>query len=438
LLSAAACSGTQEALLLLDVERGPSVPPLDHIVVQVPGRTAEWAGDAPYKVGLYLATFGEVTVSVDGYAPQGRVGHASGSITLTAGQTKTLPLSLEPLDQPDSDGGPGGAPDARPADAPVDGTALDAGVDSGPIAADAPTDAASDRAPAPADLPAPVETSTADATCSPRCAGKTCGASDECGGRCPNGSCATGQSCLQGVCSDLFAYEPFDYPVGQLDLPGHPNAGGLGWRYGWVGPGPAITPMTLTVMSGGRSLAMAGRSVLVSKEVESTTIRLLEIATVPAALRENDQEVGRAGATLWLSVVAQVTEPPGPPMWQVAGISLDLGPAGKRFVGFPGYGPGGYLPNWGITNMQETLYSSTPVTTKALLVVSFVFGPDPRTKLWVNPPIGSNAPPPVPDTELIGADFRFDRVRILTKGAGAYIDELRLGATFASVTPAAP
>jgi hypothetical protein len=61
-----------------------------------------------------------------------------------------------------------------------------------------------------------------------------------------------------------------------------------------------------------------------------------------------------------------------------------------------------------------------------------------RTQLWVNPPLGTSTPPPIPEADLAGTDFRFDRVRLQASGVAAYIDEIRLGTTFASVTPAAP
>lgn len=411
LLLAAACSRSREGLLLLEIERAPDVPPLTRIAVQAGGRTAEWPGDVPFHVGLYLTASSSVAVVVDGYAEQGVVAQASDSIALAAGETRMLHLRLERSSTPAGDAAPNVTTDGPVADASVDTMPPDASPDRPPPSTDGlpPTaDAAADRAPLPPDLPAASDVPPPDAACQP--------------------------------CRELLVYEPFDYALGPLDLvPGHTNAGGFGWRFGWVGNGPTVSAMSLPAMSGGRTLASAGRSLLLPKESDGAAVRLVDISAVPAALRDNDTAVGRAGATLWLSFVAQVTEPQLQTKWQTAGVWLDMGSAGKRFVGFPGYGPGGYETKWGISHTMETLYSAVPITSRALLVVSFLFGPNARTRLWVDPPLGADAPLGAPDTELHGVDFRFDRIRVVAQnGAGEYIDELRLGASYASVTPPAP
>lgn len=166
------------------------------------------------------------------------------------------------------------------------------------------------------------------------------------------------------------------------------------------------------------------------------------VNTSAVAFRPLTTTFGADGTTVYLSFLAQATNSGS----RFLGLSLFSGSPGttgteQLFVGkLNGFG------TFGITSGSGSANTSAPSATLSLLVarIDFVTGPDTVT-LYVNPTVG--APEPAASTTLTGFSIgTFDYLR-LAAGAGnstgatstvtGTLDELRIGNTFASVTPAA-
>jgi hypothetical protein len=149
--------------------------------------------------------------------------------------------------------------------------------------------------------------------------------------------------------------------------------------------------------------------------------------------------LGADGATRWLSVVMQRTGGLGAAGGLVIGSPTPQGAAGL-FVGNPIDGEFYGLGRQGGAG-TPTSPSQVPVTDQAQLVVRLLFAPGNDTfDLFVNPPLGG-PPPATPDAALsfdLGTANTLVELSVPSVGAGAagYVaDELRIGNTFADVTP---
>jgi hypothetical protein len=72
------------------------------------------------------------------------------------------------------------------------------------------------------------------------------------------------------------------------------------------------------------------------------------------------------------------------------------------------------------------------------LVVRFDFGiagGTAQTMLWVNPPLSQRPLLGVPDAQISGSSFRFNRIRLHNWLFPLHLDELRIGRTYESVVP---
>ena len=80
-----------------------------------------------------------------------------------------------------------------------------------------------------------------------------------------------------------------------------------------------------------------------------------------------------------------------------------------------------------------------PSTATNLFVLRFDFAAGPDTvRAYANPPLGTE--PASANGTITGANLSFDRVAFANFGGGAaelHVDEIRIGTTYASVTPAA-
>jgi hypothetical protein len=238
-----------------------------------------------------------------------------------------------------------------------------------------------------------------------------------------------------------FAYEPFDYAVGLLDNPTSENNGGFGWFGPWDGSGAQVAADGLWHASAMNSLVSSGGTALVPQAGSPYVFRSIDLAAVPASLRDQNDKVGSAGAVLWLSFLAHTPTVPQP-VGAVAGVQLYDGDVAKRFIGLQYYTTAevGLLPNWGVGHDGDHgTYTGVSVTVAALLVVRFEFATEPggnsTTMLWVNPDIDERPTLGVPDTQLDAPDFRFDRIAVGGDEAETYIDEIRFGESYESVTP---
>jgi len=231
------------------------------------------------------------------------------------------------------------------------------------------------------------------------------------------------------VLTNLPPYEGFNYPEGSLTGSGSDPAWGGPWAQtvgGYQGDQGVFTPGAsyrdgtnrLLVSGGAVQLAAAG-------DPDYENIRNL-LATLG----------GPAGGTVYFSFIGQITNTP----W--AGVELAQDGLGQILLG-----ANFYAENWGWGDRSNTNarcgHSSTPSDSLALLVYRFDFTPtNTLINLYVNPVLG--AEPATASVSGSWSNFQFNQVRLVAHGQygsgigpNGLIDELRLGGTWASVTPAA-
>jgi len=221
------------------------------------------------------------------------------------------------------------------------------------------------------------------------------------------------------------ASDSFEYPTGSLNG----DAGGTGFSGAWNSTGANVTSPGLAYPG----LATAGNAVTFTPAGTNTN------ATASRALATT---FGADGTTVYISFLDQATNAGS----RFLGLSLFSGSptAGGTEQLFIGKLNG--TNTFGITGGGSSASSQTSSSTLSLLVarIDFVTGPDTVT-LYVNPTVG--APEPTAAATLTGVNIgTFNDLR-LAAGAGnstgattsvtGIMDELRLGNTFASVTPAA-
>lgn len=226
----------------------------------------------------------------------------------------------------------------------------------------------------------------------------------------------------------LIAYEPFDYdPVGS-DLLGKNGASGfLGpWRAGGFNASISNNyDIEDDAMSFGQLL------------VTGHTIRTQAVGAIAGLTRDLAAPLGQSDSTVYFSFLIQPEGTlHGGAFNGFMGLVLESAGEPELYVGKPG---GGAIDRWVLEDRGGARQHASSVLTAiggtALLVVKAEFstlGNDAFT-LYVNPTPGA----PEPATGVVKNDATFGVVNGLTiYSTGAMrIDELRVGQTFADVTP---
>lgn len=234
----------------------------------------------------------------------------------------------------------------------------------------------------------------------------------------------------------LISQEGFDYAANAAV---NGRNGGTGWEFGWQGGGTVVEPGLfrpgLATATG--ALRSAGSTLGAFRTF--TTAGFTELRT--------GGKFGLDGTELWLACL--IRREPDFPANGWAGVSLFDGNTEEIFIGMPTG-----ATHWSIQQFDLgaapgniTSAAGAPIVTgeTVLLVVRLSFGVNgqqDRVDLFVNPPPGLT--PTVPAATRTGADLQFTRVRVQagpTGGASTTAisaDEIRLGETFADVTPFVP
>ena len=239
----------------------------------------------------------------------------------------------------------------------------------------------------------------------------------------------------------LLAYEPFDYPNGQL-LPGQvSNATGFTGVWRQIVNNAILTAGSLEYSGAGGTLATSGNHPYMGQGRN-----LLDIN--PAAFAgylDGAGNVGANGTTIYVSFLMQLTAPGSDP---IAGFGFHRdGDADANFhihldnsTANHGGSQNFFLTDFtGPALNQNAVVLPGPSTATNLFVLRFDFAAGPDTvRAYANPPLGTE--PASANGTITGANLSFDRVAFANFGGGAaelHVDEIRIGTTYASVTPAA-
>ena len=239
---------------------------------------------------------------------------------------------------------------------------------------------------------------------------------------------ATSSMATLAVLTNLPPYEGFNYTNGTLSGAGSDPAWGGPWAQtatGYNGENAVFQPGAAYQSGAGTLLVSGGAAELAASGSEDyENVRNL-LATLG----------GPAGGTVYFSFLGQITNTP----W--AGVELVQDGAGRILLG-----ASSYARNWGWGDRPSTntlcRQSSVTSDTFALLVYRFDFTPtNTLVRLYVNPSLG--AEPAIASVSGSWTNFQFNQVRLVAHGQfgigtgpNGFIDELRLGGSWASVTPA--
>jgi hypothetical protein len=214
----------------------------------------------------------------------------------------------------------------------------------------------------------------------------------------------------------LIAEEEFNYGAGALAG----QNGGTGWSGAW------------TVSGAGGAVTTPGFS------FTDSSLNVLQTAGLKANFADGNNGNFRlpilspddVGTTLYISFLGQITTPGT----GYAGVSLFQGGAENLFLGKPNASA-----NWGFdTKGTNTKFTGTvPVTTLSLMVFRIDFGATTTVSMYINPTLGTE--PTVADVTATRGAFTWDTIRIQSGGGtSGGVDEIRIGDTYASVTPTVP
>jgi hypothetical protein len=245
--------------------------------------------------------------------------------------------------------------------------------------------------------------------------------------------------------AQLIAYEGFNYPVGQ-NL--NTQSGGSGFGGPWVvtSGAPLIQAGSLVPSAPSAGLTETGNSLNATPPNASVAVDATRVLGTPL--------VGTAGSSKWLSVVMKG---PGLSGITAQGVLVVSNGSGTGFSITTGATGGGIAPNnppasatWSLGDAGTGAAEATtavPDTLQSLLVARISFSPagsptSDRIDLFVNPPL-TGSPPASPTTSLLvphAASFttlELDYASLNGASTSTLFDEIRLGNTFADVTPAA-
>jgi hypothetical protein len=237
----------------------------------------------------------------------------------------------------------------------------------------------------------------------------------------------------------LITYDAFNYPVtGPFNING--QNGGTGWSTYWGETFGA--PETSYIITNGSLADPSGLLYTYSNCVYTTGGFAGRFFTTPGTWAE-------PGATYYFSVLIKPANTPATNHYYGLQIFSNAGNTGNGYDMFVGKNGSGL--NWGLEYSSNSIsgnttntvfvdaYSGVPATANqtVLLVVriDFYFGEPDVFSLYVNPTPGGSEPA-TPDATLTNDIGTQNGIALNTGNGGiAFFDEVRLGATFASVTP---
>jgi hypothetical protein len=222
----------------------------------------------------------------------------------------------------------------------------------------------------------------------------------------------------------LIAEDGFDYPAGTIT-----TQGGQGWRAGdiWSGSAQAVAPgLTYPdlLSVGANTYQGSGQHY---RYIDTSAGSL----AAAAGVLDGSNNIGADGSTVWMSFIGYKDTA----SW--GGVSPYRDGSEQHFIGHNGGG----THNWGVIPYGDGgggIHSSTKSAHTDSLVVlkwDFTSGTD-TTQMWVNPVIANGeAGLGAADVTVTRTGFSFNRIRLGNGGGLLTVDELRLGTTFADVTP---
>ena len=231
--------------------------------------------------------------------------------------------------------------------------------------------------------------------------------------------------------------ESFDYTVNSL-VEG--LAGGTGFRAPWDVESGINSPGFKIVST---SLAYPGIASLGNKAEGGYSYRpsgrFLDVAgALVDWKRTSDAYVGLDDTTLWISYLVR-------PATSSAAAKFSLGYGGEACHDNNGIvRVKNDAGTWKLSLLGDSIVDDTGVSVAAnttyLMVLRLDFGATDTVSLWVNPPLNSQDDLPAPDASLstTNATFKFDELNWypgITTATG-WIDEIRFGDSYESVTPA--
>jgi|SRR5215471_2887703 len=227
-------------------------------------------------------------------------------------------------------------------------------------------------------------------------------------------------------------YEPFGSTTG---MPARGEDGGLGFSAPWMAGGFNATVHDNFVLGSG-SLVYPGLA------VSGGHVSSISQANISGVSRALAQPLGQPGTTRYLSLLLQ---PEGALDARVSDgfFGMVLGSSSyDLFVGAP---DGGQLGSYAMQDLGgggPVASTSAPVLGQVTLVVLKAEFGDPadpagvdRLTLYVNPQVGAPEPA-IGVVKQVAAFGEFDSISLYATGAFS-LDEIRIGDTFASVTPGA-
>jgi hypothetical protein len=236
--------------------------------------------------------------------------------------------------------------------------------------------------------------------------------------------------------AQLIAYEGFAYTP-STSLGG--QNGGSGFAAGWT-----LVSGTATIQSG--SLVAAAPSDTLAETGNNVSLSPIDDTVIGDARRNLATPIaGTAGTSAWVSVVIKGNGSSGDSAQAALYVSDG---AGGGFTITTGASGGGINPpansRWSIGDQTGFSEASSNVSDllQSLLVARITFGAaNDAVDLFVNPTPGGSLPPPdsslsLPHTATLS---QIELVHASLAGASASVpfDEIRLGRTFADVTPTA-
>ena len=210
--------------------------------------------------------------------------------------------------------------------------------------------------------------------------------------------------------AELIAYDGFDYPAG-TSLTGQTGPLGFSAPYTAAASGSTVSSPGF----GYTDLPVTGGKVALTGSTNSGTFGMLT----------NSPET--AGTTIYMSYLMQLTADAG-----YAGVSLFDGTTETLFTGNRNSGANVF----GIEAKVGTSASSTASSASLSLVVYRIdfTATGAKIRLYVNPTSGVE--PATADAEVDRTSpLTYDRIRIQSSGTTGFVDELRIGETFADVAP---
>ena len=222
---------------------------------------------------------------------------------------------------------------------------------------------------------------------------------------------------IQTAQATLLAQDQFSYATNNTVV-------GQGSDSGWSAAGQKWTGVTTAIIETGdmtySNLSVSGDSVEVQGNNQGVS-RTLGVTN------------STAGQTLWLSALMQVDQSVGN---SYAGVSLFSGATEKFFFGQRNVDTKWGIERYGLGGVDSTITTVSNVTGFLVVKLDGIAG---VVSLYVNPSTLGGSAPVTASASMTFTNFSFDTFRIQSGGTEKLdVDELRLGTTYASVTPVIP